>query len=45
LLAANRDRISFTATARDLASCDVVYIAADAPTDDEAKSDLAPIRG
>jgi UDPglucose 6-dehydrogenase len=45
LLAANRDRISFTAMARDLASCDVVYIAADAPTDYEGKSDLAPIRG
>jgi len=44
LLATNRDRISFTATARDLTSCDVVYIAADAPTDEEGKSDLAPIR-
>jgi UDPglucose 6-dehydrogenase len=44
LLATNQDRISFTATARDLASCDVVYIAADAPTDDEGNSELAPIR-
>jgi glycosyltransferase involved in cell wall biosynthesis len=44
LLAKKRDRICFTATARDLASCDVVYIAADAPIDDEGKTDLAPIR-
>jgi len=43
LLAANRRRIAFTAAAGDLAGCDVVYIAADVPTDDEAKSDLAPI--
>jgi UDPglucose 6-dehydrogenase len=43
LLAANRDRIEFGAVLRDLSRCDVVYIAADVPTDDEAQSDLAPI--
>jgi UDPglucose 6-dehydrogenase len=43
LHAAHRDRISFTAEAGDLGRCDVVYIAADVPTDDEGKSDLTPI--
>src|SRR5439155_12414421 len=43
LLAANRHRISFGSRASDLGCCDVVYIAADAPTDDEGESDLAPI--
>jgi len=43
LLAANRDRICFTSQAGDLACCDIVYIAADAPTDDEGESDLASI--
>jgi UDPglucose 6-dehydrogenase len=45
LLAANRDRLAFTTTAKDLACCDIVYIAADAPTDDQGESDLAPIKG
>jgi UDPglucose 6-dehydrogenase len=43
LLAANRDRISFSSRASDLIGCDVVYIAADAPTDDEGESNLGPI--
>ena len=43
LAAEHRERIAFTAEAGDLARCDVVYIAADVPTDDQAKSDLAPI--
>ena len=43
LLAAKRDRISFTATASDLSDCDIVYIAADVPTDDKGASDLAAI--
>jgi UDPglucose 6-dehydrogenase len=43
LLAANRDRVEFAADAQGLQHCDVVYIAADVPTDDEAESDLAPI--
>ncbi len=44
LVAAHADRLTFTAAAADLARCDVVYIAADVPTDDDAKSDLSPIR-
>jgi len=43
LVAANWERLVFTADAAELARCDVVYIAADVPTDDEARSDLAPI--
>lgn len=43
LAAEHRERIEFTAEAGDLARCDIVYIAADVPTDDQAKSDLAPI--
>src|SRR5262245_52655363 len=45
LLAANPEHISFSSRSADLACCDVVYIAADAPTDDEGESDLAPIAG
>ena len=43
LLAANRGRIDFGTSLHELNRCDVVYIAADVPTDDEAESDLAPI--
>jgi UDPglucose 6-dehydrogenase len=38
-------RLRFTAMLEDLSRCDLVYIAADVPTDDAGKSDLAPIRG
>src|SRR5262245_43997921 len=41
LLAANRERLRFSANARDLSACDVVYVALDVPTDDAGKSDLA----
>ena len=44
LVAAQAERLSFTDKIADLKQCDVVYIAADVPTDDEAKSDLGPIR-
>jgi UDPglucose 6-dehydrogenase len=44
LFAANAGRVRFTSSADELAACDLVYIAADVPTDDEATSDLAPIR-
>jgi UDPglucose 6-dehydrogenase len=44
LLAEHAARIEFSAEARALGRCDIVYIAADVPTDDAAKSDLAPIR-
>jgi Predicted UDP-glucose 6-dehydrogenase len=42
-IAENAERIGFTDKAADLAGCDIVYIAADVPTDDGARSDLAPI--
>jgi UDPglucose 6-dehydrogenase len=44
LVAANRPRIAYTSTLADLKSCDIVYIAIDVPTNDEAQSDLAPVR-
>jgi UDPglucose 6-dehydrogenase len=43
LRAAHRARIAFTNEVRDLTGCDVVYIAADVPTDEEGRSKLAPI--
>ena len=43
LLEKNRCRIKFTADLQELTSCDVVYLAADVPTDDLAQSDLGPI--
>jgi UDPglucose 6-dehydrogenase len=43
LLAAQATRISFTTDPAALGRCDVVYIATDVPTDDTAKSNLAPI--
>lgn len=42
-VARNRDRLHFTADAVALKECDVVYIAADVPTNDAGVSDLAPI--
>jgi UDPglucose 6-dehydrogenase len=44
LIAAHADRLSFSADPETLRRCDVVYIAADVPTDDKAASDLASIR-
>lgn len=44
LLAANAVRQSFHAELSALSHCDVVYIAPDVATDDEGRSDLAPIR-
>jgi UDPglucose 6-dehydrogenase len=44
LLAAYAGRVTFTADAEALRYCDIVYIAADVPTDDAARSDLTPIR-
>jgi UDPglucose 6-dehydrogenase len=41
--ARNRERLSFTADAAALARCDVVYVAPDVPTDDQGRSDLAPL--
>lgn len=43
LVSKNKDRILFTSNPSDLATCDVVYVAPDIPTDDLGKSDLEPI--
>lgn len=43
LLDKNRRRIKFTADASDLASCGLVYVAPDVPTDDAGRSDLGHI--
>jgi UDPglucose 6-dehydrogenase len=43
LVAAHRNRLSFTADVAALAGCDVVYVAPDIPTDDEGRSDLSSI--
>ena len=44
LMADHAPRLSFSNDAASMRRCDIVYIAADVPTDDEAKSDLTPIR-
>jgi UDPglucose 6-dehydrogenase len=43
LLSKNIERLRFTASASDLADCDVVYIAPDVPTDDAGQSELQPV--
>lgn len=45
LVEKNLGRLRFTAACGDLTECDVVYVAPDVPTDDQGKSDLAPING
>ena len=44
LVRGNGERQIFTNSAADLAPCDIVYIAADVPTNDTGESDLAGIR-
>jgi UDPglucose 6-dehydrogenase len=44
LLRQHASKARFTSRIEDLARCDLVYVAADVPTDDTAGSDLAPIR-
>ena len=44
MLAANRQRLTFTAKPDDLGRADIVYISVDVPTDDEGQSDLSRIR-
>lgn len=36
-------RLMLTASTRDLAACDLVYIAPDVPTDESGRSDLGPV--
>lgn len=43
MLAGNRESLHFTSDAGDLASCDIVYISADVPTDEVGESDLTAI--
>ena len=43
LMEKHRDTLSFSTDLNCLASCDIVYIAVDVPTDDNGKSDLKPI--
>lgn len=43
LLAANRERLTFSAELADLGGCDLVYVATDVPTDDQGRSDLSSI--
>ncbi|MFQ5955530.1 MAG: hypothetical protein ACE5JZ_10740, partial [Kiloniellales bacterium] len=43
LLAANRRRLEFSADPGALTRADVVFVAADVPTDDAGRSDLGPI--
>ena len=40
----NRSRLAFTSIPEDLSTCDIVYIAADVPTDDKGKSNLEGIQ-
>lgn len=44
LVSANKPRIAYTSALADMKSCDIVYIAIDVPTNDEAQSDLVPVR-
>ena len=44
-LLAGPSRPTWTSTAQDLRSCDVVYFALDVTTDDAGRSDLAPLNG
>jgi len=43
LVCANRERLQFSADFAALSACDLVYVAADVPTDDRGASDLKPI--
>ena len=43
LMAKHQKNLSFSAELSCLASCDIVYIAVDVPTDDNGKSNLRPI--
>lgn len=43
LVEKNAAKLRFTSRIEDLATCDVIYVAPDVPTDDQGKSDLGPI--
>jgi UDPglucose 6-dehydrogenase len=42
-IAGNIGRLKFTADPAELTTCDIIYVAADVPTDDTGSSDLTPI--
>jgi UDPglucose 6-dehydrogenase len=44
LITNHKSDLEFTADVAALGQCDVVYVAVDVPTDDQAQSDLAPIK-
>src|SRR5580704_4475067 len=44
LIARHADDLVFSADVGALGDCDIVYVAVDVPTDDQAQSDLRPIR-
>jgi UDPglucose 6-dehydrogenase len=44
LIAQHADDLVFSADVGALGDCDIVYVAVDVPTDDQAQSDLRPIR-
>ena len=44
LFGKNAERLSYSSNAADLTACDVAYIAADVPTDDQGQSELSSIR-
>jgi UDPglucose 6-dehydrogenase len=44
LMEKHQENLSFSTELSSLASCDIVYIAVDVPTDDNGKSDLKPIK-
>lgn len=44
LIAQHRGNLVFSADVGALGECDVIYVAVDVPTDDQGRSDLAPIR-
>jgi UDPglucose 6-dehydrogenase len=43
LLAAQRDRLTFTADVSALERCELVYVSVDVPTDDQDRSDVRPV--
>jgi UDPglucose 6-dehydrogenase len=43
LVSAQHGRLGFTSAAADLGACDVVYISADVPTNEQSESSLEPI--
>ena len=44
LLNQHRHKLTFSSDPSSLSTCDIVYIAADVPTNDQGESNLAPIR-